>query len=268
MEKSEDFQEHYDKIEKTFLLSEHRFFIGRCKGRGLIVSPDVESFDAFFAHAKKQGYLLGQKVAISNDKGKEQNSVSLNELVFRFTPTIGKKVEENGKLIWKQVPNPKGITGFGLDLNLLGWSKLLRLRLDELQNALRSKSVEQIYAERFPPTRYVSFDGERTTVNKALESSGCDKRTFWRAIDEIAEYQKKDRRDLEERVYQSVFDSILKKSRPRIAQLKQHGITTYKSLWWIHISAEDKKTIEQLANDANKTPSEWLHDVVQSYSYS
>ena len=267
MEKPAGFQEHYNKTEKAFLLSEHRFFIKRCKVRGLIVSPDVESFDAFFAHAKSQDYLLGQKVAISNDKGKEQKGVFLDELVFRFTPTIGKRVEEDGKLVWKQVPNPKGIVGFGLDLNLLGWSKLLHLNLDELQTALKSKSVEQIYAERLPPIRYVTFNGLKMTVNKALESSGCDKRTFWRAIDDIAKDLKKDRRDLDDSVYNSVFENVFKRFKGRIEKLQQQSFTMHKSLWWIRLSADDKSIIEQQAESANKTPSEWLHDVIQSYSY-
>lgn len=267
MEKPADFQERYDKAVKVFLSNEHRFFLSQCKRRGLIIAPNVESFNDFLAHAKNNGYLLGQKVSISNDKGKKQQGVFLNELVFRFRPTIGKQEKDHGKVVWKQVPTPEGITGFGLNMNLLGWSKLLDINLDDLCKALKSKSVEQIYAEKFPPVRYVILDGEKMTVNKALESSGCDKRSFWRGIDEIAEYKKESRRDLDDSVYQSVFDDVLKKCRPRIARLKQHGIIMHKSLWWVHVSDDDKKLIEQQSAAKKQSPSKWLHDLLQPYSY-
>ena len=264
----EQFKEHYASKENGILASEHKYFLNRCKKRGLIIEPRLEEPEAFARHAKKSGYLIGQKPIIVEDKGTEQKDVRLRDVAFVFTATIGKRVEENGRKVWTQVPNPSGIKGFGIELNLLGWSKLLGKTLDELAELLKVQTIEQIYATKSKAGRKsVRLDGVCMSVNEALEKTGCDKRTYWRAIDEIADARKIDREAVADEIYQAVFDDLLKRLHRQSANLKQQGVAMFKALWWIHVSNEDKEQILQQAKASGQSPSVWLHQILQPHFY-
>lgn len=280
MPKLTEHQDRYDECVKSRLPKECRWFLDNQKGKHPI-GNELKSEDAnslLVEHAIGCGYMLGMKPYLIHD----ELSVQLKNIGWRFEPTTKipwydkeklKKNKEHGRHGCnpaKVVDTSKMIQGFGIKLNLVGWKIFCDMRYVDLVPLVeQGVPIEEIF--RLPQkrkidttSRFISFGGKIYTTTQALRKAGIPRRSFDWKINHLAKELEISRKDVSNEDRQKIFDELLPMFNRGTERI---GCWFTKGKVFICLSNADFSIVLQNANADNKSPDEWLHSILQSYSY-
>lgn len=255
-------QDRYDKAERNFLEREFRILKTQCdkKKIPLSVSLQESGLDGFIEYATKSNHILGQRIDLKRiDLIKD--SIGFDDIVFRTLPW---KQKIKGTRKWRTLEHPDRIPGFGVELNLLGWSWFFgqSTSMQEINDELtKGRTIEQIFNKKprergRGTTQFLTLDGDRLSTKEALERSSVFPQAYYRELESMRKAMGKE--DLPEEVRQSVFDDIRKK-----VNRKNRGFRRLGGKWWVALTDEGKDALETLSKENGVLPSEWLDDFLQ-----
>ena len=260
-------QKRYDKCVEKRLPLEFKWFIKNCTGKHPI-SKELKGEDglrAFVDHAQAHGYLLGMKPFLLSD----EVMVQTTNIGWRFE-SITKKPFPNhrsgGRDPAQPVDTSMMLTGFGITLNLLGWKLFIDTTFDSLIGQLNSgKNIEEVYdVFRGFSEPKLFFVGEKSyALNEALEKAGVSLSAYKKALYDRGCETGRRTSELSMRERQLVLDELVEKSQAsgRSGMIQQYG------RWYVQISKEDLTVVQQNAEQENITPQEFVHQIIQDYSY-
>lgn len=258
-------QKRYDKCIEKRLPLEFKWFIDNMTSRHPISKKlkDASGLQLFINHALKNGYLLGMKPFLIS----EELMVEPQNIGWRFESTTKKPFPNHrrgGKDPAKTIDTSMMFTGFGITLNLLGWKLFIGTTFDMLINQINSgKNIEEVYnVFRGFSEPKLYFVGEKSYVlSEALEKAGISMSVFKKALYDRAVLIGCTTSELSTQERQLVLNELIKKSQA------SGGIIQKYSHWYVQISNADLTIIQQNAEQENITPQEFVHKIIQSYSY-
>ena len=280
MTKLTEHQDHYDACVARRLPLECKWFIENQKGTHPIGQElkDENGHLVLAEHAISHGYMLGMKPYLIYD----ELSIQPKNIGWRFESTTRipwydkealKRNQEQGrrgKIPAKVVDTSKMISGFGISLNLVGWKLFLDMKYKELIPLIeRGESVECLF--RFLPpkkdtrTRFLVFNGKSYPTLQALRRAGIPRRSFDWKVNHLAKEFGIAKQNVSDEDRQKVFDALRLKFN--CSGHEQFGCLFAKGKIFIRLEEDDLSIVLQNANADHKSPDEWLHDILQSYSY-
>lgn len=249
-------QKRYDKKVAKRLPMEFQQLVIYCKSRSIPISKEFKgngAIDEFSKLAISLGYRLGMTARlISKDVGLVRHNLKF-VLRSKYSKVAGDRKFRSEKGM-SDIKSLWHTEGFGVELDLYGWYYFIdrtnKITLPKLYEKLKNGvSIEQILSLR--KRHYLVFNGVSMPQEEACKKSGIVFRTFLRHV-------RKSSNPDDDQIRQKIFDELLK---------TKGSFTHYRNNWWIRISEDDKEIILQQSAAKNKSPSEWLHKLLQSYSY-
>lgn len=260
-------QKRYDKCVEKRLPYEFKWFIENMKVKHPI-SKELKGENGlklFIDHAQNNGYLLGMKPYLLS----EELSVQPKNIGWRFEPCTKKPFPSHrpgGRDPAKAVDTSLMLTGFGITLNLLGWKLFIDTTFDLLISQLNSgKNIEEVYdVFRGFSEPKLFFVGENSYVlSEALEKAGISLSTFKKALSDRAKKTGRTTSELSIRERQLVLNELVE----RLQASGRSGMIQRQGCWYLQITKDDLAVIQQNAEQENITPQEFVHRIIQTYSY-
>ena len=268
MLKLTEHQERYDRAERQFLEREFRILGSQCKKHHTSFSASLaqDGLCGFISHAVRSNHVLGHRIDLDgiNWESTFQNGLDYNDIKFRTLPW---KKPIKGTKKWTTNEHPDHIPGFGIALNLLGWSWFFgrSFTMQDIFDELSSGcTIEQIF-NRKPHERgmgtahFLTVDGERLSTTDALKKTGMFPQAYYSALKSMRNAMNTD--ELSEEVRQAVFDDMRKNATKKERAL--NGLRHIGGRWWVSLSDDGKKALEDLAAKNGVWPHEWLDDFLQ-----
>ena len=270
-------QDYYDKCVDRRLRKEFDWFVRNQYGV-VPISPELKAEDGvskFIDRAHLRGYMLGMKPFLIHDEA----GLQVKNIDWRFDKTAkitwpDKETLRRNKQLGQHGCNPptivdtsKLIPGFGIELNLTGWKIFcgremtyarLRSLLDE------GKTIEEIFnAPQKGRCRILVYQGEELPTSEALNKAGVSRRWFnWKVV-----WQAKQlgvtTEEVSDEYRQKIFDELIKK----VDDTEQTGLLMLRKRCFIRLLDDDMEIVLQNANMDGVQPIEWLHKILQSFSY-
>ncbi len=268
MPKLTEHQDRYDAAERRFLEREYKILQERILYAHSSMSErfKVGGFAMFSEHAKKKNHLLGQRIDFDaiDFSAISESGLDVEQIQFRTLPL---KFRIPGTRKWRTEENREGISGFGVSLNLLGWSWFFNKRLstDELRKRLDAgDTIEDVFGEKIHEvgkgtTKFLVLDGETLSTKDALEKSFIFPQAYYRALRSVCKAM--NREEPPDDVRQAVFDDMRKRAVKR--KMSNDGLRNFGGKWWIQLSNEDKSTLEKILLREKQSAQEWLHSVIE-----
>ena len=260
-------QDRYDAAERRFLEREFKIILNRISEEHSFLSDPFKAggLEIFIEHATKCNHLLGQRVDLAAiDWGSTSaNGLELKQIQFRTLPL---KYRIKGTRKWRTEEHRDGIPGFGVALNLLGWTWFFNKRIgttELLQRLDNGETIEQIFNEKpravgKGTTKFLMLDGEKLTTSEALRRALVSPQAYYSALKSMCIELKCN--ELPDDVRQAVFDDMRKAVKKRDGRVGFHYLG---KKWWICLSDEDKATLETFLQRKRISAQEWLHGIVE-----
>lgn len=268
MLKLTEHQERYDHAERKFLEREFRILEKRCNMEHAFFSSSLRKggMEGFISYAVKSMHVLGQRIDLDCIDWESTHPEGLGFDEIRFS-TLPWKKRIPGTKKWATHEHPDNIPGFGIKLNLLGWSWFFGRHptMQELANKLNSGlTIEQIFNEKpreqgRGTTQFLTIDGERLSTSEALKKVGLFPQAYYSALKSMCKAM--DTNELTEEVRQAVFDDMRKSAARKECASK--GLRHIGGKWWVSLSDDGKNTLECLAAKDGVYPYEWLDNFLQ-----
>lgn len=268
MIKLTEHQERYDHAERKFLEREFRILEKRCRSERAFFSSSLKKggIDGFISYAAKSRHVLGQRIDLESIDWESTHPEGLDFDKIKFY-TLPWKKRIPGTKKWTTREHLDNIPGFGIKLNLLGWSWFFgrHPNMQELLDKLNSGfSIEQIFNEKprergKGTTHFLTFDGERISTSEALKRTGLFPQAYYSALKSMRKAMKTD--ELTEEVKQAVFDDMRKSAAKKERASK--GLRRMSGKWWVSLSDDGKIALENLAAKDGVWPHEWLNNFLQ-----
>ena len=193
------YRERYISKVNRFLKSDYYNFLTTCTKNEIGVhrdpQPENGGLERFCQRAVDCDYKLGQKpFVVEGEKLAHPSTIKFGTLVIHL--------KDRKKSSWHPMRNIDDIEGFGISLNLLGWSRFTNIKVKELSDKILSGTgIGEIYN---PPQscRLLSVDGVKMSISAACLKCGVNRTAYQnrvRAIDD-------------DEVRQSVFDEMRSES--------------------------------------------------------
>ena len=248
--KDNEMQMRYDSIADRDLKKIFLEFSERCKREKIVQLPRFsgESGLALLKErAMEKGYVLGTKIHLQQG----MNVADIGTIEFMVEPTISIMrgsvyIDGKKRRKWEKMNNPM-LSGFGVEMCLLGWSKFIGLTCTDISAKLKEGiSIDDMISlrKKTNDTRKVICNGKPMAVREALKLYCIP----------YFEYMKK-MRGVDEASRQSVFDELSEKHKCE----SQRGVLKHFGRTWLSISEDDYSIIQSIATNHAITEQQALH---------
>ena len=229
------YQDRYDFVEDKVLYREYEMFLNNCKRKNLSISKQLEDrdggFNAFKERALECDYRIGMKPEYNEYENGLVVNPSLIDFVSRDTIYIPFQKKPSGdrskgRNPGRRIDNIQNIEGFGIKLNLLGWSKFCSMNLMQLKELIESgKRIEDIYSpihhnQGKGRVRIIRFNGVEMSTSEACNKALISRADFERRVHGLSDEQR-----------QSIFDTLVNET--------PHDYRCFCNRYWVLVNDDD-----------------------------
>ena len=246
--KDNEMQMRYDRIADRDLQKIFSEFSFKCKREKIAILPRFsgeQGLALLKERAKEMGYVLGSKIHLQ--RGINIVDISTIEFVVKPISIRDGDVFIDGKKRrnWKKLENPM-LSGFGVEMCLLGWSKFSGITCTDISKKLNEGiGIEEILGRKRPQGgKTIMYNGSSMPIREALKA----------ACIPLFEYVSKMRR-VDETSSQSVFDELAKKHKTEA----QCGVLRHFDRIWLSVSEDDFCVIQSIGKHRAITEQQALH---------
>lgn len=261
MFKDNEMQRRYDSIVEQDLCKIFREFSRKCKREQIVMHPRFSGesgLSLLKGRAREKGYVLGTKIHVQ--QGMEVADISTIEFVVEPTISIPRGdvyVDGKKRRKWEKLKNPI-LRGFGVEMCLLGWSKLSRMTCTDIASKLRDGAgIEDIIAKSrkaagAKAALTVVCNGTPMPIKAALEVSCVP---YFEYVNKM--------RGVDENCRQSVFDELAERHKDEA----RRGVARRFGRIWLSVSEDDFGIVRSIAKHRSVSDREALHFLINEGGY-